>query len=176
MEEAPRGPHSTPSTQDDGCSTCRDRCCSPAGFTLLQPRWEVRRGAALGCCSVPSLRAPCRGWRGGWAEKGVIFKRLLSAQTVIAILCAVPGGWGSRGGLSQLPMSSHPKCLICLGPFPRGAQPPRALASQELKSDLNRIGFFAGVCLLDKLRGRRMLWGRPVPTTAALSPGNVPVW
>lgn len=77
----------------------------PASPPAAAPGGEA--GAALGC-SVRSLPAPCRGWRGGWAEKGVIFKRLLSAQTVIAILCAVLGGWGSRGGLSQLPMSSHP--------------------------------------------------------------------
>lgn len=68
-----------------------------------------RGGLALGCCSMRSPPCPVPGVAlEVRLKKGVIFKRLLSAQTVITILCTVPGGWGSRGGLSQLPMSSHP--------------------------------------------------------------------
>lgn len=67
-----------------------------------------RRERAPGCCSPPSPPCPAPGAAlEVRMKKGVIFKRLLSAQTVIAILRTFSGGWGRQGGLWQLGASSH---------------------------------------------------------------------
>lgn len=114
------GPQSTPRCRDDGRTARWDRCCSPAGAGV---GGEMGRGeqAPGGGCSAPSPPLPrAGGGVGGWDEKkGVIFKRLLSAQTVITILRTFPGWVGKAGRVLAARHVLAPIRSRCPGPpFP----------------------------------------------------------